>query len=294
MKLNTRCIACQVNRYEQRLRPLNNEQDKMKHLNHIFQLILDSHCDDTLAYLNMQIDAYLAPIVPNNKDYKTIKQSYNQKMLALNPWFYEQIATQKDELYASLQLARAGNYIDFGAMDSLSQDKLMELLNNAFEDQLDEIVYQNFINELNHAKTLIYCLDNCGEIVVDTIAIQTIQKQFPHLKVIAMVRGNDVLNDVTMEDARQVGLNQICEVITNDYPMAGIDLNHIQPQTRHILESADVILSKGQGNFESLCGCGLNIYYLLLCKCSLFSERFKMPLYKGVFHAEQKKEPVSS
>ena len=287
MKLNARCIACQVNRYEQRLRTLNDEQAKMKHLNHIFQLIIDSHPDDTLAYLNMQIDAYLAPIVPNNKDYQTIKQSYNQKMLALNPWFNQQIATQKDELYASLQLARAGNYIDFGAMDSLSQDKLMELLTNAFEDKLDETVYQSFIKELQNAKTLIYCLDNCGEIVVDMIAIKAIIKQFPHLKVLAMVRGGDVLNDVTITDVQQVGLDQVCDIITNTYPMAGIDLNHIDATTLQVFKDADVILAKGQGNFESLCGCGFNIYYLLLCKCSLFSERFQMPLYQGVFHKER-------
>ena len=119
------------------------------------------------------------------------------------------------------------------------------------------------------------------------IAIKTIKKQFPHLKVIAMVRGNDVLNDVTIEDVQQVGLDQICEVITNTYPMAGIDLNHIDQNTYELLHHADVILAKGQGNFESLCGCGLNIYYLLLCKCSLFAERFEMPLYQGVFHKER-------
>ena len=287
MKLNARCIACQVNRYELRLRPIIDEQLKMQHLNHIFQLILNSHPDDTLAYLNMQIDAYLEPIVPNLKDYKTIKQTYNQMMLALNPWFNQQLSTQKDELYASLQLARAGNYIDFGAMDSLSQDKLMELLNNAFEDKLDEKVYDSFVKELQQAQTLIYCLDNCGEIVVDMIAIKTIIKQFPHLKVIAMVRGGDVLNDVTIADVQQVGLDQICEIMTNTYPMAGIDLNHIDPNTYELLQHADVILAKGQGNFESLCGCGLNIYYLLLCKCSLFAERFAMPLYQGVFHKER-------
>ena len=287
MKLIARCIACQGKSYELRLRPILDEQLKMQHLNHIFQLILNSHPDDTLAYLNMQIDAYLEPIVPNLKDYKTIKQTYNQMMLALNPWFNQQLSTQKDELYASLQLARAGNYIDFGAMDSLSQDKLMELLNNAFEDKLDEKVYDSFVKELQQAQTLIYCLDNCGEIVVDMIAIKTIIKQFPHLKVIAMVRGGDVLNDVTIADVQQVGLDQICEIMTNTYPMAGIDLNHIDPNTYELLQHADVILAKGQGNFESLCGCGLNIYYLLLCKCSLFAERFAMPLYQGVFHKER-------
>lgn len=291
MKLNARCIACQINRYEQRLRILTDEDLKMKHLNHIFQLILNSHPEDTLAYLNMQIEAYLQPYIPDSKDYQTIKHKYNQMMLAMNPWFQQRLSQQKDSLYASLQLARKANYIDFGAMDSLSQDKLMELLTNAFEDKLEETSYQNFIAELHHAKTLIYCLDNCGEIVVDKIVIQTLKESFPHLHIIAMVRGDNVLNDVTIEDARQVGLDQICDIITNDYPMAGIDINHLSTTTKNILTSADIILAKGQGNFESLCGCGLNIYYLLLCKCSLFTERFQMPLYHGVFHRE--KEPVS-
>ena len=143
------------------------------------------------------------------------------------------------------------------------------------------------IKELNSAKKLIFLTDNCGEIVLDKLLLETIVKVYPHLECTIIVRGEPVLNDATMEDALQVGIEACGKVIPNGTNIAGTYIPWISAEARQVMEEADMLISKGQGNFESLHGCGLNIYYLFLCKCQWFMERFGLPQYSGVFINEK-------
>ena len=105
---------------------------------------------------------------------------------------------------------------------------------------------------------------------------------YPQLDIAVIVRGQDVLNDATMEDAKEVGLTEIVKVIGNGSAIAGNSLGYISAEAEELIRTADVVISKGQGNFESLNGCGLNIYYLFLCKCDWFVRRFKMKRLAGI------------
>ena len=97
-----------------------------------------------------------------------------------------------------------------------------------------------------------------------------------------------VINDATMEDAVLVGLTREIEVMGNGDDAAGTILGRISKEARKNIEEADMILAKGQGNFESLFGCGLNIYYLFLCKCDWFMKRFQVERYHGMFVNEKR------
>jgi uncharacterized protein with ATP-grasp and redox domains len=96
------------------------------------------------------------------------------------------------------------------------------------------------------------------------------------------VRGGNVLNDATIEDAKAVGLTEVTRVIGNGSNIAGNSLGYISAEAEDLIRNADVVIAKGQGNFESLNGCGLNIYYLFLCKCDWFVRRFRMKRLTGV------------
>jgi uncharacterized protein with ATP-grasp and redox domains len=104
------------------------------------------------------------------------------------------------------------------------------------------------------------------------------------------VRGAPVLNDATLEDARQVGLFDVANVVDNGTDIAGTCIKKLSDEIRELVEKSDVIISKGQGNFETLHGCGLNVYYLFLCKCSLFSEKFNVPKLTGMFLNDRRLE----
>ena len=109
--------------------------------------------------------------------------------------------------------------------------------------------------------------DNAGEIVFDILLVEQLRKQYPDLEVIYCVRGKNSLNDATREDAAYVGMDKLVRVIDNGTGISGTELDYISDELKQVLSTADVILSKGSGNLESLAGCGLNIYYIFMCKC---------------------------
>ena len=122
-----------------------------------------------------------------------------------------------------------GNYIDFGAMDKVDENKLRELLSNARNIEVNDNEFQALQSDLMNAKYLVYLTDNCGEIVLDKLLISVIRELNPALDITAMVRGSDVLNDATLIDARQVALTDIVKVIGNGSTIAGTCLNKISP-----------------------------------------------------------------
>lgn len=151
------------------------------------------------------------------------------------------------------------------------------------QEPLDEETYFSFIRDLDNARHLVYLTDNCGEIVADKLLIKVLKERNPNLGITVVVRGMPVLNDATLEDAEAVGLTRLVKVIHNGNGVAGTQITLLSDEARHALGDADLIISKGQGNFETIHGCGLNIYYLFLCKCEWFVKRFGLERLKGVF-----------
>ena len=112
--------------------------------------------------------------------------------------------------------------------------------------------------------------------------IEEIIRQNPELHITVIVRGEEVLNDATMVDAEQIGLTSIVKVIGNGSGIAGTSMRDISKEASDLMEQADVLIAKGQGNYETLQQCGLNIYYLFLCKCMMFANRFQVPQFTGM------------
>ena len=129
--------------------------------------------------------------------------------------------------------------------------------------------------------------DNCGEIVLDKLFLEQLLKEFPNLKTTVLVRGKEILNDATPEDTAYTGMDELAEIVTNGSSLAGIVYEQLPEDAKGAIDRADVILSKGQGNYETLSGQGRHIFYSLLCKCDQFTQRFQVPLLTGIFVEEQ-------
>jgi len=127
--------------------------------------------------------------------------------------------------------------------------------------------------------------DNAGEIVFDRLLAETLQEKYPHLEITFLVRGANVANDATRADAETAGIT--FPVIDSGNAIGGTSIKHICQEAKDALYSADVVLSKGMGNTESLYGCGCNVYYAFLVKCARLAEFFEAPLMKPLFVREK-------
>lgn len=152
---------------------------------------------------------------------------------------------------------------------------------------MDEATYDRLRQDLEQAEKLVFFTDNCGEVLLDKLLLQEIGRQYPHISIAAVVRGKEALNDATREDALQVGLDQAAYVADNGNDVAGTWLPELSDEAASLMEEADVMIAKGQANFETLRHCGKNIYYLFLCKCHIFSDMFQTEPFSGMLVHER-------
>lgn len=287
MKLNARCMQCMVDAQAALLTEMEDESAKADYFRKVLRTVADCRPDSTAPVMVRELERLYEEHFGPLPEYSGIKREYNRLMLELEPEISRKIRQAPDSLEMALAYSRAGNYIDFASQHEVDKKELLELLDRAAGDRIQPETYQCFLEELSRSRRLVFLLDNCGEIVLDKLVLEQLGRRFPELRLTAFVRGCPVSNDVTMEDAEQVGLFEVAEVVSNGSDVAGTDLRLISEEAAGLLKGADVILSKGQGNFESLNGCGLNVYYLFLIKCDWFQRFFGRPRHTGMFVREK-------
>jgi uncharacterized protein with ATP-grasp and redox domains len=218
---------------------------------------------------------------PGESRYEQPKRAYNELLMRHLPELRERAFQAEDPLKLAVWMAMAGNYIDFGVLKEIDDDRLMDTILTPDEDALNPAELRNLRANLLKTRRLTYCLDNCGEVVLDRLLMEVIRATYPHIKITALARGLPVLNDVTLEDVYFVGIDQIAQVVGNGSNICGTQLEFLSEEALAAVRGADLVIAKGQGNFETLSGTGLNIYYLFLCKCKLYAPLFGMEFMRG-------------
>ena len=289
MKLNSKCMACQIRKQEAKIRHFNDEDRKKQYMEAIRQRFEHPKDDDCVPSISTELKKFYCSFwgVPM-EDFTRINKEYDQLMLDLEAELRSTIRYSEDPLKAALIYARTGNYIDFAALPEVSKETALSLIKSENKDDLDEQEYRQFCQDMKKAENVVYITDNCGEIVLGKSAIQILKKIFPNIRITALVRGLPAGNDATMEDAEFCGLTDVVPVLGNGNDVGGTWLHGISTHARELLYNADVIIAKGQGNYETLHGCGLNIYYLFLCKCDWFQQLFHAKLLQGMFINEKR------
>lgn len=289
MKLNPYCMCCAVNKQEEKIRKFPDMDKKTEYMKKVMSILSSAEEQDCSPSLSVEIKKLYSEFwnCPA-EDYTEIKKEFNQLMLNVEASVEEKIRTSADPLETALLYARIGNYIDFAALENVSQETMLKLLENENQEPLSQTEYANFQTDLSTAKTLVYLTDNCGEIVLDKLAVKILKEKYPQLNITVIVRGYPVVNDATMEDAEEIGLTDIVKVTGNGSNVGGTWFPGLSNEARTLLEQANVILAKGQGNFETMNDCGLNVYYLFLCKCDLFQRRFHAKALQGMFLNERR------
>ena len=287
MKVSAECMHCLVKRQAENIKKYPDEEKKAEYLGKVLGIIANGAAEEPAPVLLSHIGRLHETYFGKPFSFDELKKGYNAMLMEKEEEIRQKISKADDPLALALRFSQIGNYIDFGALGSVDDDKLRDFLEQAETLPLSEKTYLKFTENLKTAKKLVFLTDNCGEIVLDKLLLETIAEKFPHAECTIIVRGEPVLNDATMEDALQVGIDACGKVIPNGTNIAGTYIPWLSAEAKAELDEADILISKGQGNFESLHGCGLNIYYLFLCKCQWFMERFDLPQYSGVFINEK-------
>lgn len=289
MKLNPLCMCCAANKQEKKIRKFPDMARKTEYMQKVMTLIGnpgENACTPSLSadLRKLYREFWGEP----TEDYTTEKKEFNSLMLGLESNIEKNIRFSDDALKTALLYSRIGNYIDFAALSKVDRNTILNLIHRENKDPLDPVEYGHLKEDLSQAARLVYITDNCGEIVLDKLVIKVLKSYYPDLDITVIVRGFPVVNDATMEDALETGLADLVTVIGNGSGAPGTWLPGISKEARKCIEEADVVIAKGQGNFESLHECGLNIYYLFLCKCDWFQQRFHAKPLQGMFLNERR------
>lgn len=287
MTANVTCISCILKKQEQRIRSCADEKKKSDYMHEILGLLYEHGREESAPWLSMKADELYRAYFGEAVDYRSLKHKYNRLMLAQEDELEKKVRESEDALYTCIKYVCAGNYIDFGALDDVREDVLTRILKKAADETISEQTYEKFQRDLCAANRLVYITDNCGEIVLDKLFIRLLKERYPNLSLTVLLRGREVINDATLEDATEVGLDRVARCIGNGSGVPGTVFRELSDEAKELLRGADVVISKGQGNFESLYASGWNPYYLFLCKCELFVRRFGLPQYASVFAKEE-------
>ena len=205
--------------------------------------------------------------------YREIRSSYNAELLGLAPAVRSMIQEAEDSFDAALKLAITANLIDFAASHSFDQKMVLEKLGCAREQTLAVDESPKLKEALGGARTLLYLGDNCGEIVIDKLFLEEVRRGFPQLTMCFGVRGTPSVNDVTLVDVLQVGMSEVARVISNGDGCLGTVLHRTSSEFQQAFKEADVIIAKGQGNYESLSETAhKNLFFLFMAKCEAVAQ----------------------
>ena len=218
--------------------------------------------------LTGQVDPYLA-----------VKQESNRLALALLPVWRERLRTAANPRQTAVKMAIAGNVIDYGIKGDLTAAQIPAALENSFAGPFTGDV-EEFFAAAERATEILFLADNAGELVFDRLLLELL----PREKITVVVKGGPAINDALRADATVAGLDGWVAVTDTGCDGAGIVLETCSPEFQRRFARADLIIAKGQANFESLDGGGQNIFFLFKVKCAVVGRHIGQPVGTLVLH----------
>jgi len=229
--------------------------------------------DEPPPVLAQRIHRRLREILGMVDPYRDAKDQQNRMAMGILPELKAEIEAAQNPLAMAVRIAIAGNVIDMGVYSNMSESSVRESVTQALAKPFvgDRSGFRKTVLD---AKRILYLTDNAGEIAFDRLLIE----QLSPTRVTVAVRGDPVINDATMADARAVGLHEIVEIVDNGSDAPGTLLDDCSQEFRRRFTEADLILAKGQGNFETLSDTPGNIIFLFMVKCPVIAAHAGVPI----------------
>jgi len=270
-EVDGRCMDCMFRTFERLMDRFQlNETDRQRFFQ-FYNVTMAKGMGLTMPQIHRELNREFFRITKIEDPYVDEKLKSNLIALKIYDDFRPKVIKSQDPFDMALRLSIAGNIMDYGPNAAFD---IQQTIEHVMQSQFAINHSLELKARLKNAKRVLYLGDNTGEIVFDKLFIEMIM----HNNLTFAVRGSAVLNDATIQDAEQIGMDQVADVITNGYDAASTVLKECSQEFLDIYQSADVIISKGQGNLEGLIEeQDPRIFYLLMVKCDVIAELMQVP-----------------
>ncbi len=284
MKTYLKCIPCFFKQAIAASIAANADPKKQKQIiDKVCQKVKSFKLTTTPPEMGSYIYGIVREITGNNDPYKKIKHKTNAIAFSVYGKLRKKVRKSKDPLFTAVRIAIAGNIIDYGAKNFTSTEDEIDRILKSESDVINKepkrlFNYGAFKKKIRRAKNILYLADNAGEIVFDKLLIEYIAENYKDKKIIIAVKEAPIINDALLEDARYCRMQENAEIVSCGATAPGTIKKFCSKKFLKIFNKSDMIISKGQGNFEALSDDKKEIFFLFMAKCSAVSEYLKCNL----------------
>jgi uncharacterized protein with ATP-grasp and redox domains len=288
MKTYLDCLPCLLNQVLKAARAATDDEGlQRKVLNSVANMIPHLPLDLSPPEIAQRGYQLTYQITGDNDPFRKAKAEANHAVLAIYPRLKQVVADSEDPLFTACKLAIAGNSIDI--VSNFGQVSIDSLMETALATPLTIDDYQQFQGSVSNSRSILYLGDNAGEIVFDRVLIEELRR-VKELEIDFVVRERPIMNDATLDDAITVGMDRVARIISSGSDAPATVLSRCSPKMLGLFYSADVIIAKGQGNYESLSDEPRNIFFLVRAKCPIVAEQLGVDVGDNVL--KQQMVPV--
>lgn len=268
MNITKDCVNCIIGQIDKAIKLLNLDEQKAKTIqNEVLKKSQSFSFDHTPPYVAREVYEYLAKETNCSDPLENLKQESIQNALEFVPFIEKKIRQEEDKLFTAIKAAVAGNVIDFGAKEQFS---LEEEINKVFSTNFAIDDYKKLAKQIEQKENILILADNAGENVFDKILIKIIKRLYPQKQITYATRGKPIINDITTKEALQIGIDKFATVVSTGVDTPGLELSRATTHFRNIFEKAELIISKGMGNFECLeTRHDKRIFFIFKVKCNV-------------------------
>ncbi len=288
MKMTPECVTCIFSQALRVCETLHvDEKTTKKVLDAVGCMIPEWSFEETPPQVASRVYPLIAKILHTDDIYGDFKREATEHARAFLPYIESMIDKSVDMFHASLKAAVAGNVIDLAATERFD---LEEEVAKVFETPFAIDDSARLREHLAQARNVLVIGDNAGEHLFDKVMMRRFNTIFPHVRFGYVVRGVPIINDVTVKEASEAGIDEVAEIIDSGVTTPGLDLSQVNETMRKHYEEADLIISKGMGNYESLNDKSTRpTFYLLKVKCHVVASSLGRAVgdiicYEGEYH----------
>ncbi len=268
MNIDNACVECIINQSRRVTEAIRADNVLSKRMVDRVETLGETF-DFTKSPPEVASDVYeqMAEIAGMDDLYEELKGHATEKAKTFIPQLHQELENSSNKLLTAIKIAVAGNVIDLAAEVTFDLNEEMEKIfeTNFAHDDMDQLE-----SSLEKASTLLYIGDNVGEHIFDYLCIETLQELYPKLEISYMVRGNPIINDVTMLEAEEAGFDRLCNLVDSGVNTPGFAYERANEASQKLFDEADLVITKGMGNYECLSPSPrTNLCYLLKVKCNV-------------------------